>query len=57
MESRAFLREFSPRSPDALEFALAHRVVLLTVAGIGVDLSLAALPYEEEICAPKRQIS
>jgi hypothetical protein len=45
----AFLGEFSPRIPDALAFALRHRVLLLEVDGIGVDLSLAALPYEEEM--------
>jgi len=47
--AQGFLREFSPRIPDALAFALEHRVLLLEVAGIGVDLSLAALPYEEEM--------
>jgi hypothetical protein len=46
---RVFLREFPARIPDGLAFALAHRVLLLEVAGIGVDVSLAALPYEEEM--------
>jgi hypothetical protein len=46
-----FLREFSPRIPDALGFAVANRVLLVEVAGVGVDVSLAALPYEEELVA------
>lgn len=46
-----FLREFSPRIPDALEFAVTNRVLLVEVAGVGVDVSLTALPYEEEMVA------
>lgn len=47
--ARLFLGAFSPRIPDALAFAVQHRVLLLEVAGIGVDVSLAALPYEAEM--------
>lgn len=47
--ARLFLREFSPRIPGALEFAVANRVLLVEVEGVGVDVSLAALPYEEEL--------
>jgi hypothetical protein len=47
--AEAFLRAFAPRIPDALAFALTHRVLLLELGGVGIDLSLAALPYEEEM--------
>jgi hypothetical protein len=41
---------FRPRITDAREFALAHRVVLVeTGAGIPLDISLAALPFEERV--------
>ncbi len=44
----ALLKEFNPRRPDAREFALAHRVLLLeTSKGIGVDAALGGLPFEE----------
>ena len=39
---------FEPRIPDAVDFALRSRVVLLrTPDGTGVDVSLGALPFEE----------
>jgi hypothetical protein len=42
------LGAYSPRRPDAREFALAHRVLLLNTAdGIAVDLALGALPFEQ----------
>ena len=42
------LSAYLPRIPDARSFALAHRVLLLrSPEGIGIDVSLAALPYEE----------
>lgn len=56
--AQAFLREFAGRVGDALEFALVNRVLLLGVtapsglgtdASVGVDVSLAALPFEEEM--------
>jgi hypothetical protein len=38
-----------PRSVDAREFALRHRVLLLTTSsGVKVDVALAALPFELE---------
>lgn len=49
--ARAFLEEFAPRIPDALAFALVHRVLVLALDGIGIDVSLAGLPYEEEMMA------
>lgn len=44
------LAHFSPRRADAREFALVNRVLLVTAKnGTPVDLSLAALPFEEEV--------
>lgn len=43
----ALLTQYSPRIPTAREFALSRRVLLLrTAGGIGIDISLAAIPYE-----------
>jgi hypothetical protein len=43
-----FLSAFSPRIPDAREFALRHRVLLLlSRAGIPLDVALGAMPFEE----------
>jgi hypothetical protein len=48
----ALLSEFPARLLDAKEFALSKRVLLLkSVAGIGIDISLGALPFEEVIVA------
>jgi len=42
------LRTFAPRVADAKEFALLNRVVLLqSTGGIGIDVALGGLPYEE----------
>lgn len=42
------LGAYAPRIADARQFALANRVLLLrTPGGTGIDISLAALPYEE----------
>lgn len=42
------LNEFIPRRPDAREFALKHRVLLLqTTKGVPVDVALGAFPFEE----------
>ncbi len=42
------LGAYAPRIEDARPFALAHRVLLLrSQGGIGIDVSLAALPYEQ----------
>jgi predicted nucleotidyltransferase len=44
----AVLEKFAPRIPDARGFALRHRVVLVQVAGVPVDLSLGIPGYEDE---------
>ena len=42
------LQSFQPRRPDAREFALRHRVLLVrTASGVAVDVALGALPFEE----------
>jgi len=42
------LAGFKGRRPDAREFALRQRVLLLwSSAGVGIDVALAALPFEE----------
>ncbi len=41
------LSEFQGRIPTAKSHALDHRVLLLEVNGIGVDIGLAGFPYEE----------
>jgi hypothetical protein len=43
-----FLSVFPPRIPDAREFALRHRVLLLrSRGGISLDVALGAMPFEE----------
>lgn len=43
------LAHYEGRLPDAREFALARRILLLrTQSGIGIDISLAALPFEQD---------
>ena len=45
-------RHFRPRIPEARDFALQHRVLLLeTEEGVPVDLSLGIPGYEEEVWA------
>ena len=42
------IRWFTPRRPDAAEFALRARVVLLKAAnGVDLDVALGALPFEQ----------
>lgn len=42
------IQKFEPRVPEPVEFALRNRVVLLRSAeGIGIDVALGALPFEE----------
>ena len=42
------LTTYESRIPDALNFALANRVLLLKNSdGIGIDIALAGLPFEE----------
>ncbi|MCX8044997.1 MAG: nucleotidyl transferase AbiEii/AbiGii toxin family protein [Desulfobacterota bacterium] len=44
------LAAYMPRIPDARSFALANRVVLAkTDDGIGIDIALGGLPFEEEV--------
>jgi hypothetical protein len=44
----ALLDSFEGRRPDAREFALRNRVVLIATAeGVPVDISLGAMPFEE----------
>lgn len=44
------LQRFRPRLPDALDFALRHRVLLVeTPSGVPVDISLGIPGYEEEV--------
>ena len=42
------LAGFSPRMPEAREFALQHRVLLLRGAsGIPIDIAFGGIPFEE----------
>lgn len=51
------LKAFRPRTPDALEFARKHRVLLLeTVDGVPIDLSLGIPGYEEEVWARSQEV-
>lgn len=44
------LAQFRPRRNNAREFALRHRVLLLHASnGIGLDIALAGLPFEERL--------
>ena len=44
----AVLSEFQPRVPDARQFALLNRVLLVRDEhGIDIDISLGAMPFEE----------
>ncbi len=48
----ALLRSFQGRLSDAREFALANRTLLLTSSqGIAIDVSLGAMPFEENAIA------
>lgn len=48
----ALLARYKGRLTDSREFALQRRILLLsTPAGVAIDLSLAALPFEEEMMA------
>lgn len=55
-EEREYIRQllaaFSARIPNAETFALRHRVALLASSkGTPIDISLAGLPFEEEMIA------
>jgi hypothetical protein len=44
------LEAYPARMADARDFALRHRVLLLRTAdGIGIDVSLSGLPFEEKL--------
>ncbi len=44
------LREYEGRVDDPAEFARIHRVLLLRAAsGVGIDVALGALPFEESV--------
>lgn len=43
------LARFAARRDDARAFALAHRVLLISAGGVGVDVALAAFPFELEV--------
>jgi hypothetical protein len=44
------LAQFNGRIPDATAFALQNRVLLMrSAAGVGLDVSLGGLPFEERI--------
>lgn len=46
----SLLSRYRGRRPDVRDFALRYRVVLLqSEDGIGIDISLGALPYEENL--------
>lgn len=46
----ALLTQYQGRIPDAHRFALERRVLLLeSAAGIAIDVSLGALPFEERV--------
>jgi hypothetical protein len=43
-----FLKSYEARRPDARSFALQNRVLLLRhPSGVGIDIALGALPFEE----------
>lgn len=46
------LAAFSPRMPDAREFALQHRVLLLSAtSGVPIDIAFGGIPFEEHAVA------
>lgn len=48
----ALLAAFTPRIPEAREFALRHRVLLLESRdGVPIDVALGAMPFEERAIA------
>lgn len=47
---RAILSKYSSRVADPIEFAVTNRVVLAqTQAGVGLDIALGFLPFEEAV--------
>ncbi len=48
--TEAILGHFAPRRPDARAFAQEHRVLVArTDSGVGIDVSLGALPFERAL--------
>lgn len=46
----SLLGQFRARRPDAQDFALRYRVVLMSSSeGVGIDLSLGAIPFEVDM--------
>jgi hypothetical protein len=44
------LDRYPPRIPNAREFALSYRVLLVRAAsGVGLDIALGGLPFEEQV--------
>jgi len=44
----ALLERFEPRRPDAREFSLRYRVLLISASnGVPLDVALGAMPFEE----------
>jgi len=47
---KTLLNHYAPRVEDAAQFALTSRVLLLrTESGVGLDIALGGLPFEESI--------
>lgn len=52
-----WLASYESRVPDAMNFALCNRVLLLrSSAGIGIDIALGALPFEESAIANSKMV-
>ena len=52
-----WLAQFESRISNAREFSLRHRVILLrSSGGIGIDVALGALPFEEKAIARSKKI-
>ena len=46
------MAHFAPRIDNATQFALANRVLLLEArSGVGIDIALGGLPFEESVVA------
>lgn len=51
------LSHYAPRRADAKQFALVNRVLLLQDArGLGIDIALGAVPFEQEAVARARLV-
>ena len=54
---RDLLANYDSRVADPVNFALANRVLLLrSTAGIGIDIALGALPFEERAITRAKKI-